>query len=230
MKFMQTVQLPVFARPVPPYQPPPEPLAIIYQDNEILVVDKPSGLLSVPGKQAGAEDCLQSRASAHHGGAEITHRLDWDTSGLIVLALNRHARRNLGSQFETRHVEKHYVARVWGNPVGNEGEIDLPLRCDWPNRPRQLVDHDQGKSAVTPWQLQSTNGKTSTLLLKPKTGRTHQLRVHCASMGHPILGDRLYAHESAYHAHNRMCLHATHLAFDHPANGTRMAFASRCPF
>ena len=227
---MQTIHLPVFSRPVPPYRPPTDPLAIIHQDDHILVIDKPSGLLSVPGKQPGAEDCLQSRAAAIHGGAEITHRLDWDTSGLVVLALNRDARRKLGSQFETRTVEKHYIARVWGRPLDIEGAIDLPLRCDWPNRPRQLVDHEQGKSALTLWQLRSADSETSTLLLKPKTGRSHQLRVHCASMGHPILGDRLYAHESAYLAHKRMCLHATYLVFDHPADGRRLAFASPCPF
>ena len=230
VKFMQIVQLPVFGRPVPDYRPPTEPLTIIFQDDDVLVLDKPSGLLSVPGKQPGAEDCLQSRAIAHHSGAEITHRLDWDTSGLLVMALNPEARRNLGRQFEVRSVEKHYVARVWGTPAVNEGKVDLPLRCDWPNRPRQLIDHDQGKSALTYWRLQSSNATTSTLLLKPKSGRTHQLRVHCASMGHPILGDRLYAHEAAYHASPHMYLHATYLELDHPMSGSRMTFESACPF
>lgn len=195
-----------------------------------MVIDKPSGLLTVPGKQPGAADCLQSRATVHHAGAEITHRLDWDTSGIIVLALNKPTRRHLGIQFEKRLVEKQYVARVWGKPAIQNGRIDLPLRCDWPNRPRQIVDHVEGREAITDWEITSSNATSSYLLMKPKTGRTHQLRVHCQSMGHPILGDRLYAHEDAYQAHERMCLHASYIEFEHPAHGKRVRYESPCPF
>lgn len=217
-------------RPVPDYSPPMEPLSIIHEDEHILVVDKPSGLLSVPGKAPGTEDCLISRAVAHHAGAEIAHRLDWDTSGLMVLALNKQARRQLGIHFEKRLVEKRYIARVWGKPDLEQGTIRLPLRCDWPNRPRQIVDHDQGREAITHWQVKQHNDVGCELLLKPKTGRSHQLRVHCLSMGHPILGDRLYAHEQAYKAYNRMCLHASFLAFAHPISGQHLEFESACPF
>lgn len=220
----------IVTRPLPPYLPPAGPLSIIHEDDHILVIDKQSGLLTVSGKQPGADDCLQSRAVAHHAGAEITHRLDWDTSGIIVLALNKAARRNLGMQFEKRQVEKHYIARVWGKPANQSGNIDLPLRCDWPNRPRQIVDNDQGRAAITDWALMSSDAVGSYLLMKPKTGRSHQLRVHCQSMGHPILGDRLYAHEDAYQAHERMCLHASFIAFSHPASGETVKFDSPCPF
>ncbi|MEM8542219.1 MAG: pseudouridine synthase [Pseudomonadota bacterium] len=207
-----------------------EPLSIVHQDAHILVIEKPSGLLTVAGKQPGTDDCLQSRAVAHHPGAEITHRLDWDTSGLIVLALNKAARRNLGMQFEKRLVRKHYIARVWGKPVQPSGNINLPMRCDWPNRPRQIIDHDQGKEAITDWAVTNGDETSSYLLMKPKTGRSHQLRVHCQSMGHPILGDRLYAHEEAYRAHQRMCLHATYIEFEHPGDGKRVSYESPCPF
>jgi len=220
----------IVTRPLPPYFPPLEPLSIIHEDADILVIDKPSGLLTVSGKQPGADDCLESRAVAHHAGAEITHRLDWDTSGIIVLALNKKARRNLGIQFEKRLVEKHYIARVWGKPNQPNGRIDLPMRCDWPNRPRQIVDHAEGREAITDWELSACDAESSYLLMKPKTGRSHQLRVHCQSMGHPILGDRLYAHEDAYQAHERMCLHASFIAFDHPTSGDRVNYASPCPF
>lgn len=217
-------------RPLPPYYPPVGPLPIIHEDEDILIVDKPSGLLTVPGKQPGADDCLQSRAVAHHAGAEITHRLDWDTSGIIVLALNKQARRHLGIQFEKRRIEKHYIARVWGKPEIESGRIELPLRCDWPNRPRQIIDHDQGREAVTDWSIVSSDTMSTYLLMKPKTGRSHQLRVHCQSMGHPILGDRLYAHQDAYIAHDRMCLHASFIAFEHPGSGKTLEFQSPCPF
>ncbi len=217
-------------RPLPPYHPPHGDLSIIHEDEHILVIDKPSGLLTVPGKQPGADDCLQSRATAHHAGAEITHRLDWDTSGIIVLALNKQARRHIGIQFEKRQVEKQYIARIWGKPNHNNGIIDLPLRCDWPNRPRQIVDHIEGRQAVTQWSVMTSDTKSSYLQMKPKTGRSHQLRVHCQSMGNPILGDRLYAHDDAYRAHERMCLHASFIAFAHPFSGETVKFQSPCPF
>lgn len=217
-------------RPLPPYHPPAGRLHIVHEDEHILVADKPSGLLTVPGKQPGADDCLQSRATAHHSGAEITHRLDWDTSGIVVLALNKQARRHLGIQFEKRMVEKQYIARVWGKPDVVNGRINLPLRCDWPNRPRQIVDHAQGREAITDWSIMTSDAVSTYLLMKPKTGRSHQLRVHCQSMGHPILGDRLYAHQEAYTAHERMCLHASFIAFEHPISGKTVEFQSPCPF
>lgn len=217
-------------RPVPVYDPPLEPLDIVHQDDEILIVIKPTGLLSVPGTRPGTDDNLHARAIALNAKAQIVHRLDWDTSGLMVLALTPHAGRHLGAQFENRQVEKHYMARVWGRPQETTGTIDLPLRCDWPNRPRQIVDYDEGRQAITNWQVQKVHDEVTDLLMKPRTGRSHQLRVHCLALGHPIVGDRLYAHEEAYRAHSRMCLHSSFLAFDHPVSGERLEFSSRALF
>ncbi|MDZ7823682.1 MAG: RluA family pseudouridine synthase [Ahrensia sp.] len=211
-------------RPLPDYRPPVGPLDIIFQDDHVLVVNKPSGLLSVEGKEPGMDDHLESRVMALNSAARIVHRLDWDTSGLMVISLNPHARRHLGAQFELRKIEKHYVARVWGRPIAPRGTIDLPMCVDWPNRPRQIVDLAKGREAISHWETLKQFEFFTDLLMRPKTGRSHQLRVHCLHLGHPILGDRLYAPDDAYHAHQRMCLHASHLAFDHPVTGQRMAF------
>lgn len=217
-------------RPVPDYTPPTLPLEVIYKDENVLVLNKPSGLLTVPGMQPGAHDCLESRAQNEFPSARIVHRLDWDTSGVLIMGLTAEARVHLGLQFEKRQVKKTYIARVWGTPSNDSGTINLPLRCDWPNRPRQMVDHEQGREAITDWQIMTKDEQTSDLMMKPHTGRSHQLRVHCLSMGHPILGDRLYAHEQAYHAHERMCLHAFSIAFAHPVSGESLYFESEVPF
>ena len=170
------------------YSPPDVPLTVLHEDHEILVVDKPSGLLSVPGKGAHLADCLLSRVQAAFPTALLVHRLDRDTSGVMVFALTPHAQRHLGLQFEKRSTKKTYIARVWGRLDSKAGTVDLPLIVDWPNRPRQMVCHDTGKSAVTDWRVLRASGTESRVKLMPKTGRSHQLRVHMLALGHPILG------------------------------------------
>lgn len=195
-----------------------------------MVIEKPAGLLTVPGKHAHLSDCLESRARAVHSGARIVHRLDMDTSGLIVLGLTADAHRALSRQFEMRQVTKMYRARVFGTVAGEGGVIDWPLRCDWPNRPLQMVDAELGRPALTAWQAVGRSDCFTDVLLFPKTGRSHQLRVHMAALGHPILGDRFYAHEAALAASDRLCLHAAELGFAHPATGKALWFESLSPF
>ncbi|MFQ5624312.1 MAG: RluA family pseudouridine synthase, partial [Paracoccaceae bacterium] len=174
------------------YDPPAGPLAVLYRDDDLLVLDKPAGLLSVPGKAAEHRDCLENRARAAFPDTLLVHRLDMDTSGVMVFALNRAAQRHLGLQFERRHVRKTYLARVWGDVTGDSGTVDLPLKNDWPNRPRQTVSED-GRMARTDWRVIAREEEETRVELTPLTGRSHQLRVHMAALGHPILGDRFYA-------------------------------------
>ncbi len=218
-----------FIRPLN-YCPPQEPIDILYTGDQYLVVNKPAGLLSVAGKGHGMDDCLESRVKTIHPSARIIHRLDLATSGVMVMALTSPAHRHIGLQFERRHVQKSYVANVWGDVVGNTGHIDLPLICDWPNRPLQKVDFENGKKAETDWQVAHRYKGNSRLYLHPKTGRSHQLRVHLNEIGHPILGDPLYAHEKAYAASNRLMLHAHTLAFYHPDGGVWMEYEANVPF
>ena len=164
------------------YTPPDDPLEILHADHEVLVAVKPSGLLSVPGKGAHLADCLLSRVQAAYPEALLVHRLDRDTSGVMVFALTPHAQRHLGLQFEKRQVKKTYVARVWGRVAEKTGTIDLPLIVDWPNRPRQMVDHRERQACrQTEWRVLKTGERVTSrgLRLYPKTGRSHQLRVHC---------------------------------------------------
>ena len=212
------------------YAPPAGPLQIIYHDDDLLVVDKPSGLLTVPGKAKEHADCLESRVQKQFPEARIVHRLDMDTSGIVIMALNRAAHRHLGLQFERRHIKKTYIARVWGQVAGNEGEVDLPLICDWPNRPLQMVDHERGKKALTAWRVIDREQAATRLELKPHTGRSHQLRVHMLALGHPILGDRFYATDEALAAADRLQLHAKSLTLFHPVGGKVFEFTSPCPF
>ena len=162
----------------------------------------------------------------------MVHRLDMDTSGLMILALDRETHRHLGLQFERRKTRKIYIARVWGRPVEDEGMIDLPLVCDWPNRPRQMVNHEIGKEALTSWSVieREVGGLATRMKLAPLTGRSHQLRVHMERLGHPILGDRLYACEAALAASSRLQLHAESLTIHHPADGRLVTFNDPCPF
>ncbi|MFN6979436.1 MAG: pseudouridine synthase, partial [Gemmobacter sp.] len=175
------------------YTPPDVPLAILHADARILVVDKPPGLLSVPGKEAGREDCLIARLQAAYPGTLLVHRLDCDTSGVMVFARDRAAQGHLGQQFERRMVTKTYRARLAGRLEPATGRVDLPLCVDYPNRPRQHVDHDKGRPAQTDWQVTAHEGDTTRVRLHPLTGRSHQLRVHMMELGHPILGDPIYA-------------------------------------
>ncbi|MCF6321865.1 MAG: RluA family pseudouridine synthase [Rhizobiaceae bacterium] len=212
------------------YNPPKQEIEILHRDDDLLIVSKPAGLLSVPGKPADHHDCLESRIRAQIPDARIVHRLDMATSGIMVLAMNAKAHRHLGLQFERRHIEKTYVAKVRGQVEEDEGIIELPLRCDWPNRPLQMVDHQLGKSALTKWQVLERSQNSTRLLLTPKTGRSHQLRVHMLSIGHPILGDEFYADDKAKAAADRLMLHAQSLELFHPTGGKTHKFSDPPPF
>jgi tRNA pseudouridine32 synthase/23S rRNA pseudouridine746 synthase len=211
------------------YAPPQEPLAILHADHEIVMVDKPAGLLSVPGRGAHLADCLLARVQAAFPEALLVHRLDRDTSGVMVFALTRPAQRNLGLQFERRKVKKTYVARVAGTLAEDRGEVALPLIVDWPNRPKQKVCHETGKPALTRWRVQRRGAEETRVKLMPETGRSHQLRVHMAEIGHPILGDPFYA-EGTARDHPRMMLHSEELRLHHPDGGAGTSFRAPPPF
>ncbi len=211
------------------YNPPQDPLVILHEDAEVLLVDKPSGLLSVPGKGEHLADCLIARVQAVFPEALLVHRLDRDTSGVMIFAMTPHAQRHLGLQFEKRMTRKTYVARVWGVPEGKSGTVDLPLIVDWPNRPLQKVCHETGKPAQTDWKVIRTDGETSRIRLFPKTGRSHQLRVHMLALGHPILGDPFYATGPA-RDFPRLMLHSEELRFNHPQGGTSTKVRAKAPF
>ena len=213
------------------YQPPTEPwLDVIHQDDEILVLNKPSGLLSVPGKADTHKDCLEARAQEAYPEARTVHRLDMATSGVCVMAMNAKAHRHLGLQFERRHTDKIYVARVAGILQQDKGEVDAPLICDWPNRPKQMVDWENGKSALTRWEVATREADATRVKLFPHTGRSHQLRVHMLHIGHPILGDEFYAPPELREQADRLQLHALSLTLHHPDGGERVTFTAPCPF
>ena len=201
-----------------------EEVFVYYEDDDILVVDKPAGLLSVPGRFV--KDSVLHRVVYDYPDATIVHRLDLDTSGLMVLALSKPAAIVLNRQFRERLVEKKYLAEVWGKVSAASGRIDLPIRSDPHARPRQMVDHDAGKNAITLYKVLEREPQSTRLLLTPITGRSHQLRIHLASIGHPILGCDLYAHEEAFKAFDRLMLHATCIAFYHPATKEHINFKS----
>ena len=211
------------------YDPPDVPLSVLHEDAHVLLVDKPSGLLSVPGKGPELADCLLSRVQVAFPDALLVHRLDRDTSGVMIFALTPHAQRHLGLQFEKRMTKKTYVARVWGVPADKTGTVDLPLIVDWPNRPRQMVCHDTGKPAQTDWRVIKAEGDTARVRLHPRTGRSHQLRVHMLALGHPILGDPFYA-EGPARDYPRLMLHSEELRFNHPQGGHSTKVRSKAPF
>ncbi|GAB4269393.1 MAG: RluA family pseudouridine synthase [Pararhodobacter sp.] len=211
------------------YAPPPGRPPVLHLDDDILVVDKPSGLLSVPGRGPERADCLIERLRADHPSVLLVHRLDLDTSGVIVFALTQQAQAHLGKQFEARKVQKRYVALVAGHPDEPKGRVDLPLIVDWPNRPKQMVCHQTGRPAQTDWKILRHEGENTRMVLKPLTGRSHQLRVHMLALGHPILGDPLYATGAAA-AYPRLMLHAEELRLRHPATGAAMTFRAPVPF
>ncbi|MFT4869579.1 MAG: tRNA pseudouridine32 synthase/23S rRNA pseudouridine746 synthase [Colwellia sp.] len=222
------------------YLPPMSPyLDIMYQDDDFIVLNKASGILSVPGRLPEHQDCLQNRVQRVLPTATIVHRLDMATSGLMIMALNKPAHVAISRQFEQRKTKKTYLARVFGLVALNEGSVDLPLICDWPNRPKQKVDHENGKQSLTHYRVINRNQnhsdygneQTSTLVeLTPVTGRSHQLRVHMLALGHPILGDRLYASKEALAMKNRLQLHALNLSLFHPSTEQAMTFNAPCPF
>ncbi|SDL48017.1 RluA family pseudouridine synthase [Paracoccus chinensis] len=207
------------------YQPTQEQPRLIHHDDQILVVEKPAGLLSVPGRGEDRADCLINRLRGAFPTVLLVHRLDMDTSGIMVFGLTPHAQKHLGQQFERRQVKKAYVARVWGRLEGKEGRVDLPLIVDWPNRPRQKVDHAEGRPAQTDWRVIRASDAETRVRLYPLTGRSHQLRVHMASLGHPILGDPLYA-EGPAADHPRLMLHAESLRLRHPDSNATMSFSA----
>lgn len=215
-----------------PYNPPHDPwLLILYQDEHIVVVNKPSGLLSVPGRAPENKDSVMTRIQVDYPAAQSVHRLDMATSGVIVVALTKAAERELKRQFREREPKKSYIARVWGHLVQDQGLIDLPLICDWPNRPKQKVCYETGKSAQTEYRVLSRDADgTTRVKLSPITGRSHQLRVHMLAMGHPILGDGFYAHPEAKAMASRLQLHAQELCITHPKLETLMHFKCETTF
>jgi tRNA pseudouridine32 synthase/23S rRNA pseudouridine746 synthase len=211
------------------YRPPQDPLDILHHDHELLLVNKPSGLLSVPGRGEHLSDCLIARVQEAFPEALLVHRLDMDTSGVMVFGLTPHAQRHLGLQFEKRQVKKAYVARVWGLIAEKTGEVDLPLIVDWPNRPLQKVDPENGKPAQTEWRVMRQGNGETRVRLYPRTGRSHQLRVHMREIGHPILGDPFYA-TGAARDFPRLMLHAESLRLRHPDGGKGLTFSVKAPF
>jgi tRNA pseudouridine32 synthase/23S rRNA pseudouridine746 synthase len=212
------------------HSPPPceEPLGILYADEDIVVVDKPSGLLSVPGRLM--KDCVLARLQKDYPKIRIVHRLDLDTSGLMVLGLTQRAVSDLNRQFRERLVAKTYIAEVYGHLASPAGKIDWPIDHDPVNRPRMRVDAVTGKAAMTHYQLIAQAEESARVRLSPITGRSHQLRLHMAHLGHPILGCDLYAHQQAFEAAPRLMLHAAQLSILHPATAERRQFEAPATF
>ncbi len=220
-------------RELRPHLPPPTgALVIVHADDTLVVIDKPAGLLSVPGRGPDKADNAALRVQATFADALIVHRLDMATSGLLLLARGTDMQRALSRLFEAREVTKHYEACVSGLVECDDGEIDLPLGADWPQRPRQRVDHTNGKPSLTRYRVLSRDAArgTTRLLLQPVTGRSHQLRVHLQAIGHPIEGDALYAPPDAAAVHDRLMLHATRLELRHPLTGAALSLISAAPF
>lgn len=210
----------------------------LYEDAHLLVLDKPSGLLSVPGRGADKQDCLIHRALEHWPDALVVHRLDMATSGLLVLARSKTVQRQLGDAFAARQVDKRYTAVVHGDvpslPDSAWALVDAPLICDWERRPLQIVDLQRGKPSQTRYQRhpdqRGVPAGCTKLWLAPLTGRSHQLRVHMTHLGHPMLGDALYAPATVQTLSPRLCLHATRLQFQHPVQGQWLQIDSPAPF
>lgn len=211
---------------------PEKVFSLIHVDRSLIVANKPTRLLSVPGRGPDKQDCLVSRIQTEFPDALIVHRLDYDTSGLIVLARGKAMHRALSILFQDRFVAKRYVAVVDGKPEHDSGEVNLPLIVDWPNRPLHKVDFEIGKPALTLYRVlgYDPGQDCSRVALTPETGRTHQLRVHMQSLGHPILGDPLYADEKARAKSDRLLLHAEYLAFTHPVTEKALTFTCDAPF
>jgi len=214
-----------------PYRPPAHRgLAVLYLSDQLIVVDKPSGLLSVPGRGAGKEDCLSRRVQAEFPDALIVHRLDMGTSGIVVMGRGARAQRELSIQFQERRVRKRYQALVDGHwTAAAAGEIELPICVDWPNRPKQKVDHDMGRPSLTRYRVLDT-GAVSRIELEPTTGRSHQLRVHMEAMGHPILGDDFYGTPASCAKAERLMLHACRIELGDPETGAPLRVDCPPPF
>jgi tRNA pseudouridine32 synthase / 23S rRNA pseudouridine746 synthase len=209
-----------------------EALTLLHADASLLAFDKPAGLLCVPGRGTDKQDCLATRAQVCWPDALVVHRLDMATSGIVLMARGALAQRLLSIAFARRETEKTYVAIVHGQIADDSGEIDLPLAADWPNRPLQKVDLAQGKASLTRYRVLQRHAASNTtrVELQPITGRSHQLRVHLLALGHPILGDALYAPSAVQAAAPRLLLHAQSLRLLHPANGAPVSLECASPF
>ena len=214
------------------YAPPATEIVSLYADDALLVVEKPAGLLSVPGRGDDKQDCLISRMQVDFPDALIVHRLDMGTSGLMVLARGKAMERALSIAFQQRHVHKCYQAVVSGCLQPLSGEVNLPLITDWPNRPRQMVCFERGKASCTRYQVLNYDAQSDTtrVALEPVTGRTHQLRVHLQALQHPILGDELYASSAVCAQAPRLLLHASQIRLPHPLTGATLSVNSAVPF
>jgi tRNA pseudouridine32 synthase/23S rRNA pseudouridine746 synthase len=210
------------------YDPPDTPLQFLHEDAAILVMDKPAGLLTVPGKLEGRQDSLLTRLQAARWDALLVHRLDCDTSGVIIFARTKQAQGFLGQEFEQRRAQKTYIARLQGVLADDSGTVDLPLGSDWDYRPRQKVTPD-GRPAQTDWQVIARSADETRVRLTPHTGRSHQLRVHMLALGHPIVGDKIYAPDTVT-SHPRLMLHAETLSLHHPVTKDRVSFSAPVPF
>ncbi len=212
----------------------PEPVRIIKPNKNFLLVHKPAGLLTIPGRHEENKDCLITRLQNHPKSptATVVHRLDMATSGIMVVALTKAAHRDISKQFELRQTEKHYIAVVDGLVKEDQGSIDKPMIADWPNRPKQKICYETGKKAITEWQVLSRDLKkqTTRLKLKPITGRSHQLRLHCFELGHPILGCHLYSANGSEQKANRLLLHAEQLSLTDPKSGQTITANAVCSF
>jgi len=216
-----------------PHIVPPchEDIQIIYQDDYFVVIEKPQPLLSTPGRIPENKDCAITRLQQQFPAAELVHRLDMATSGLMVIALNKLMTSRLSKQFQQRIVQKEYIAVLQGHVEDDEGEINIPIITDWENRPLQKVCHTTGKASETHYKVIARNtDNSSRVLFTPITGRSHQLRIHSREMGHPILGCHLYALNNSDKAADRLLLHASKLAFNHPFTGHAVVFTSDAPF
>lgn len=213
------------------YMPPQEPLSIVYEDDDLVVIEKPAELLSVPGRLPEHHDSAYLRVLEKYPNAKITHRLDMATSGILMFAKHRDAEVAISKMFQARTVTKNYIALVQGKLEG-EGSVDVPLITDWENRPRQMVHFELGKSAKTLYKALEYNAEEdiTRVLLTPITGRSHQLRVHMMHIGHPITGDKIYHPEPDLSSLNRMALHASYLAFKQPLSGKDVEIKGNVPF
>ena len=193
-----------------------EPIQILMEDDDFLLVRKPDLLLSVPGRHPLNKDCLISRLRKDWPTASIVHRLDLDTSGIMIIPLNKRSHAHISRQFQERQIQKSYIAIVYGTPKTSQGDITFPIKPDWQNRPKQKICHETGKSALTRYTVLESRSDRSRLLLEPVTGRSHQLRIHLSEIGHPILGCDMYAHDDAFKMAKRLMLHAKQITFTHP--------------
>ncbi len=213
------------------YNPPKHKyLSILYADKYMIALDKPSGLLSVPGRPEEHKDSLALRVQQIYKKATVVHRLDMETSGIMIMPLNKKSHVNLSLQFEKKEMQKTYIARVFGVIKEDSGIIDKPMRCDWENRPKQIIDFEQGKNAITKWEVLEREENATRIKLTPITGRTHQLRVHMLDLGYPIIADGLYTTGKVREMSDRLQLHAENLIIKHPRFGHELKLHLPCPF